>query len=163
MPALIKVMRRAGKRTGPFDLKDFVEAGGLMANDLKLPDGPLLKAAYEHAEEISDPWLFNHVLRSWLFAAALAQAQQRKHDAELLAAWTLLHDIGLTAAFTGEARFEVFGANAARISLQGMRLTRAASGTFGMRSRFIRSRRLRTLKRSRSPAANMALGWTSEV
>jgi HD superfamily phosphodiesterase len=53
-------------------------------------------------------------LRSWLFAAALAQAQQRKHDAELLAASTLLHDIGLTAAFTGETRFEVFGANAAR-------------------------------------------------
>jgi hypothetical protein len=55
---VIKVMRRAGKRAGPFDLKDFVEAGGLMANDLKLPDGPLVKAAYEHAEEISDPWLF---------------------------------------------------------------------------------------------------------
>ena len=76
MPALIKVIRRAGKRTGPFDLKDFVEAGGLTANDLKLPDGPLVKAAYEHAEEISDPWLFNHVVRSWLFAAALAHVQQ---------------------------------------------------------------------------------------
>jgi high-affinity nickel-transport protein len=36
-------------------------------------------------------------VRSWLFAAALAQAQQLKHDAVLLAASTLLHDIGLTA------------------------------------------------------------------
>jgi hypothetical protein len=35
-----------------------------------------VKAAYEHAEEISDPWLFNHVVRSWLFAAALAHVQQ---------------------------------------------------------------------------------------
>ena len=129
MPALIKVIRRAGKRTGPFDLKDFVEAGGLTANDLKLPDGPLVKAAYEHAEEISDPLLFNHVLRSWLFAAALAQAQQRKHDAELLAASTSLHGIGLTAAFTGEARFEVFGANAARDFV-----TRHAVDTRGQRN-----------------------------
>jgi hypothetical protein len=46
-------------------------------------------------------------LGSWLFAAALAQAQQLKHDAELIAASTLLHDIGLTAAFTGEVRFEI--------------------------------------------------------
>jgi hypothetical protein len=30
-----------------------------------------------------------------------------KHDAELIAASTLLHDIGLTAAFTGEVRFEI--------------------------------------------------------
>jgi hypothetical protein len=89
-------------------------AGLARTLDLKLPDSPLVKAAYEHAEEISDPWLFKHVVRSWLFAAALAQAQQLKHDAELLAASTLLHDIGLTAAFTGEVRFEVFGANAAR-------------------------------------------------
>jgi hypothetical protein len=44
----------------------------------------------------------HHVLGSWLFAAALAQVQQLKHDAELIAASTLLHDIGLTAAFTGE-------------------------------------------------------------
>ena len=49
----------------------------------------------------------HHVLGSWLFAAALAQAQQLKHDAELIAASTLLHDIGLTAAFTGEVRFEI--------------------------------------------------------
>jgi hypothetical protein len=85
-------------------------AGLARTLDLKLPDSPLVKAAYEHAEEISDPWLFNHVVRSWLFAAALAQSQQLKHDAELLAASTLLHDIGLTEAFRGEVRFEVFGA-----------------------------------------------------
>jgi hypothetical protein len=46
-------------------------------------------------------------LGSWLFAAALARAQKLKHDAELIAASTLLHDIGLTAAFTGEVRFEI--------------------------------------------------------
>jgi HD superfamily phosphodiesterase len=89
-------------------------AGLARALDLKLLDSALVRATNEHAGEISDPWLFNHVVHSWLFAAALAQAQQLKHDAELLAASRLLHDIGLTAAFRGEVRFEVFGANAAR-------------------------------------------------
>jgi hypothetical protein len=91
------------------------EIAGLATTlDLKLPSSALGRAAYEHAQEMSAPWLFNHVVRSWLFAAALAQAQQLKDDAELLAASTLLHGIGLTTAFTGEVRFEVFGANAAR-------------------------------------------------
>src|SRR5262249_4207653 len=44
----------------------------------------------------------------------LAQARSRTLDPELLAASALLHDLGLTPAFTGEVRFEVFGANAAR-------------------------------------------------
>ena len=91
------------------------EIAGLATTlDLMLLSSALVRAAYEHAQEMSDPWLFNHVVRSWLFAAALAQAQQLKHDAERVAASTLFHDIGLTTAFTGEARFEVFRANAAR-------------------------------------------------
>jgi|SRR5215468_6859039 len=49
-----------------------------------------------------------------MFAAALAQAQQLEHDAEPLPASTLLHDIGLSAAVTGEVRLDVFGANDAR-------------------------------------------------
>jgi hypothetical protein len=49
----------------------------------------------------------HHVVGSWLFAAALAQARQRKHDAEVIAASTLLHGIGLIATFTGEVRFEI--------------------------------------------------------
>jgi hypothetical protein len=47
---------------------------------------------------------------SWVLRCSLqplAQAQQRKHDVELIAASTLLHDIGLIAAFTGEIRFEM--------------------------------------------------------
>jgi hypothetical protein len=138
-------------------------AGLATALDLKLPSSALVRAAYEHAQEMSDPWLFNHVVRSWLFAAALAQAQQLKHDAELVAASTLLHDIGLTTAFTGEVRFEVFGTNAARdfvacrgVDARGQQIIWDAIALHT-------TRRLRTSRRSKWLAANVALEWTTEV
>jgi hypothetical protein len=53
-------------------------------------------------------------MRSWLFAVTIAERRKAAHDAEVLAVATLLHDIGLEAAFAGPLRFEVEGANAAR-------------------------------------------------
>ena len=53
-------------------------------------------------------------MRSWLFAALLAQRNQTAHDGEVLAVTTILHDLGLAEAFNGPLRFEVEGANAAR-------------------------------------------------
>jgi hypothetical protein len=85
----------------------------LMAG-LVVPYTPLISRAVEYASEYSEPYLFNHVMRSWLFAVALAQAQHTKHDAEVLAVSTLLHDLGLSDVFSGPLRFEVEGANAAR-------------------------------------------------
>jgi len=79
-----------------------------------VPDTPLITRAIEYARGHSEPYLFNHVMRSWLFAVSLAQLKQVAHDAEVLAVATLLHDLGLEKAFSGPLRFEVEGANAAR-------------------------------------------------
>jgi hypothetical protein len=79
-----------------------------------VPDTPLVARAIEHVKASSEPWLFNHVMRSWLFAEALVQQSGVPYDAEVLAVSTLLHDLGLTEAFAGPLRFEVEGANAAR-------------------------------------------------
>jgi hypothetical protein len=79
-----------------------------------VPDTPIVARAIEYAREHSEPYLFNHVMRSWLFAAAIAQLKRSAHDPEVLAVATLLHDIGLAKAFSGPLRFEVEGANAAR-------------------------------------------------
>ena len=79
-----------------------------------VPDTPLITSAIKYARENSEPYLFNHVMRSWLFAVSLAQLNQTAHDGEVLAVATLLHDIGLAEAFDGPLRFEVEGANAAR-------------------------------------------------
>jgi hypothetical protein len=80
---------------------------------VSVPDTPLISRAIEFARERSEPYLFNHVMRSWLFAAILAQRKQIPHDGEVLAVTTLLHDLGLTDGFDGPLRFEVEGANAA--------------------------------------------------
>ena len=79
-----------------------------------VPDTPLITRAIEFARERSEPYLFNHVMRSWLFAVLIAQRKQTAHDSEVLAVTTILHDLGLSEAFNGPLRFEVEGANAAR-------------------------------------------------
>ena len=92
-----------------------------------VPDTPIVSRAIEYAREHSEPYLFNHAIRSWLFAAAIAQLQRLPHDPEVLALAAVLHDIGLTKAFDGPLRFEVEGANAARAfaRAQGMAENRA--------------------------------------
>jgi len=77
-------------------------------------DTPLVTQALDYARTYSEPFLFNHAVRSWLFAVRLGQLQGIAHDAEVVAIGTLLHDLGLTNSFTGKKRFEIEGADAAR-------------------------------------------------
>jgi hypothetical protein len=70
-----------------------------------VPDTPLITSAIKYARENSEPYLFNHVMRSWLFAVSLAQLNRTAHDGEVLAVATLLHDIGLAEAFNGPLPF----------------------------------------------------------
>ena len=78
-------------------------------------DTPLITGAMEYARIHSEPYLFNHAVRSWLFAVRLGQLQDVSHDAEVVAVGTLLHDLGLTNSFVGPKRFEIEGADAARV------------------------------------------------
>jgi hypothetical protein len=80
---------------------------------VSVPDSPLITEALAYAQELSAPYLFNHAVRSWLFAAKLAQIKAVDCDHEVLAVGTILHDIGLTAGVSGPNRFEVNGADAA--------------------------------------------------
>jgi hypothetical protein len=81
---------------------------------VRVPDTPLIARAIEYARQHHEPFLFNHSMRSWLFAVAIATREKTEHDAEVLAVATLLHDLGLEKAFAGPLRFEVEGANVAR-------------------------------------------------
>lgn len=81
---------------------------------VSVPHTPLISRTIEFARERSDPYLFNHVMRSWLFAVLIAQRKQLAYDGEVLAVTTILHDLGLAESFDGPLRFEVEGANAAR-------------------------------------------------
>jgi hypothetical protein len=81
---------------------------------VSVPNTAVISRAIEFARERSQPYLFNHVMRSWLFASMIAQRNQTVHDGEVLAVATILHDVGLAKEFAGPLRFEVEGANAAR-------------------------------------------------
>src|SRR5438093_11316207 len=82
--------------------------------DLILPDSRAVRDAYAEAEAESQPWLFNHVMRSWLYGAKLAQRGGLAPDAELVAVAVLLHDVGLARGGAPDRRFEVVGADAGR-------------------------------------------------
>jgi hypothetical protein len=80
---------------------------------VSVPDGPLIRAAIEYVQRLSEPYLFNHAMRSWLFAELIASAKGIDYDHEVVAIGTILHDIGLTTGVSGPNRFEVNGADAA--------------------------------------------------
>src|SRR5580692_8868052 len=86
---------------------------------IKVPDTVLVRDAIDLSRSASERFLFNHVMRSWLFGVLLLESAERAPDAELLAVATILHDLGLTDRYTAENRFEVDGANAARSFLKG--------------------------------------------
>ena len=95
--------------------RDFTEtAKTRVLGGIEVIDTPLIARAVEYARTHSEPFLFNHAVRSWLFAVRLGQLQGVPHDAEVVAVGTLLHDLGLTDSFTGPKRFEIEGADAAR-------------------------------------------------
>jgi hypothetical protein len=84
-----------------------------------VPATPLITAAIEYAQRVSEPYLFNHAMRSWLFAEVIGRAKGINYDREVVAIGTILHDIGLTPEVPGPNRFEVNGANAALSFIAG--------------------------------------------
>jgi hypothetical protein len=90
---------------------------------VSVPDGPLITAVIEHAQRLSEPYLFNHAMRSWLFAEAIGRIKRIDYDREVVAIGTVLHDIGLTASVSGPNRFEVNGADAALSFIRGKGLS----------------------------------------
>jgi hypothetical protein len=94
-----------------------------MIAGIKVPDSPLITAVIEHAQRLSEPYLFNHAMRSWLFAEAIGRIRGMNYDREVVAIGTILHDIGLTASVSGPNRFEVNGADAALSFIKGKGLS----------------------------------------
>ena len=90
---------------------------------VSVSDGPLIAAAIEYAQRLSEPYLFNHAMRSWLFAELMGRTRGIDYDGEVVAIGTILHDIGLTAGVSGPNRFEVNGADAALSFIKGRGLS----------------------------------------
>jgi hypothetical protein len=94
----------------------------LMAG-VSVADNPLITTVIEYAQRLYEPYLFNHAMRSWLFAETIGRMKGIDYDHEVVAIGTILHDIGLTASVPGPNRFEVNGADAARSFIRGQGLS----------------------------------------
>jgi HD domain len=79
-----------------------------------IPATQIVERAIDFANQKCEPYLFNHVMRSWLFAVRIGEIKRIEHDAEVVALATLLHDVTLNESFAGPRRFEVEGADLAR-------------------------------------------------
>src|SRR5262249_60019357 len=84
--------------------------GARLIAGVSVPDSPLINESLEYARKLSEPYLFNHAVRSWLFAVKIGHLKRIDYDPEVVAVGTILHDIGLTAGVSGPNRFEVNGA-----------------------------------------------------
>ncbi len=85
---------------------------------VRLPDSRVAVSASDLALSLSEPWLFNHCMRTYLWGAMLAQVNDIKFDDELFFTASVLHDLGLTSAHSCHdascSCFAVEGARAAR-------------------------------------------------
>src|SRR6478609_1478253 len=79
-----------------------------------VPESPLVDRAIQYAREKCEPYLFNHVMRSWLFAVRFGQLKGIPHDPEVVAVGTILHDVTLNESYAGPRRFEVEAADLVR-------------------------------------------------
>lgn len=89
------------------------EIDNSMLAGVSVPGTPIAIRAIEYARRTYEPYLYNHVVRSWLFATRLGQLQNLEYDAEVVAVGTLLHDVTLNEHFAGPRRFEVEAADIA--------------------------------------------------
>ncbi|TXS35515.1 HD domain-containing protein [Streptomyces sp. uw30] len=84
---------------------------------LDLPTGPMAEAIVSTVRSSETAAVFNHSVRSFLFAEILAAhegcLEDDTYDRDLLFAATVLHDLGTGNLAKGEARFEVEGADLA--------------------------------------------------
>jgi hypothetical protein len=93
--------------------KDGTTMNARLIAGVSVPDSLLISEVLEYAQALYEPYLFNHAMRSWLFASALGHSKNIDCDLEVVAVGTILHDIGLASGASGSNRFEVNGAAAA--------------------------------------------------
>jgi len=82
---------------------------------IAVPDSQLARDAAALAKSAEPIEIFNHSLRTYLFAELIAQAKKIDHDREIVYVASILHDTGLAGRYMSASfPFEVDGANVAR-------------------------------------------------
>ena len=81
--------------------------------ELNLPDTEVCTASMEFARDVSPPFLFNHVMRSFAFGRMAGEGRGLEMDEKLLFLGSVLHDLDLVKRFIKDDRFEIDGADVA--------------------------------------------------
>jgi HD domain len=82
---------------------------------VSIPDTNAAREATAIAQTSIPPEIYNHSLRTYLFAELIAQTRGTEHDPELVYVASILHDTGLSTRYmSADQRFEVDGANLSR-------------------------------------------------
>ncbi|WP_028809128.1 HD domain-containing protein [Streptomyces sp. 351MFTsu5.1] len=85
---------------------------------VEIPGTPAVAAATEFLRERTNPLIFHHSRRVFLFGSLHARARDLRPDPELLYISAMFHDTGLLIPFSGTPqRFELDGADHARTFL----------------------------------------------
>jgi len=95
---------------------------------VRLVDSEIAKLATDFSRSVSPPYLFNHAVRTFLFGSLVGRALGQEFDEEILYLACVLHDLGLTERFQGDAPFEIQGAEAARLFLDAHSYAKAKMG-----------------------------------
>lgn len=95
---------------------------------VRIPDSMLAKSAAELAWAASPEYLYNHCMRTFVFASLIYAKEGTKFDEELVFIASILHDLGLMPEFMSpDDRFDIDGANAAEKFLQQHKVPRGRS------------------------------------
>ena len=82
---------------------------------VQIPDTALAREATQIARSALPVEIFNHSLRTFLFADLIGKVTGVQHDSEIVYVASILHDTGMSARYmSDENPFEVDGANLAR-------------------------------------------------
>lgn len=98
---------------------------------IPIPDSQLASEATSLAKSAEPVEIFNHSLRTYLFAELIAKAKNVSHDQELVYVASILHDTGMCSQYmSATSPFEVDGANLTRtlLSKHGASETRSYLG-----------------------------------
>lgn len=105
-------------------LNGMVSLGASGAFGGTAPSSPLAVEATTIARSALPAAIFNHSLRTYLFAEMVGSAKRWDYDAELLYVASILHDTGLAPQYMSKAeRFEVDGAHVAQALMNKHRIS----------------------------------------
>ena len=97
----------------------------LTIQGVSIPNSKLAREITELVRDTESPLLFHHSSRVYYFGALAGKRRELKFDPELLYAGAMFHDMGLTPEYSSaRERFEVDGANTARIFLRSHGISR---------------------------------------